>query len=48
MVDGATDLDGNPRVTDRFGKPFAEGARSDIGCYECQIFTPHATTIMLR
>ena len=48
MVPGATDLDQNTRLTDRFGKPFAEGARPDIGCYECQIFTPHATTIMLR
>ena len=48
MADGATDLDGNPRLTDRFGKPFALGALPDIGCYECQIQTPHGTTLMLH
>ena len=47
MADGAADLDGNPRLTDRFGKPFAPGALPDIGCYECQIRTPHGTTLML-
>ena len=48
MADGATDLDGNPRLTDRFGKPFAPGALPDIGCYECQERTPYSTTILLR
>ena len=48
MGEDATDLDGNPRVTDRFGKAFGSDARPDLGCYECQIFTTHATTIMLR
>ena len=48
MVDGATDLDGQARLTDRFGKPFAPGALPDIGCYECQERTPYSTTIILR
>ena len=48
MVPGATDLDGQARLTDRFGKPFAPGALPDIGCYECQERTPYSTTILLR
>ena len=48
MVDGATDLDGQARLTDRFGKPFAPGALPDIGCYECQERTQYSTTILLR
>ena len=48
MADGSTDLDGNPRLTDRFGKPFAPDALPDIGCYECQERTPYSTTILLQ
>ncbi len=48
MADGATDLDRNPRLTDRFGKPFAPGALPDIGCYECLERTPYSTTVILR
>ena len=48
MVPGATDLDGQARLTDRFGKPFAPDALPDIGCYECQERTPYSTTILLR
>ncbi len=48
MADGATDLDGNPRLTDHFGKPFATGALPDIGCYECQELTPYSTLILFH
>ena len=48
MTDGAIDLDGNPRLTDKFGKAFASSALPDLGCYECQDITPRATTIMAR
>lgn len=48
MVPDATDLDGNPRLTDRFGKPFAPGSLPDIGCYECQIRTPRATYFQVQ
>ena len=48
MVEGATDMDGNPRLTDRFGNPFASDALPDIGCYECQIRTPRGTTFMVQ
>ena len=39
---------GNPRLTDRFGKPFAAGALPDIGCYECQEKTPYKTLILMQ
>ncbi len=48
MADGATDLDRNPRLTDRFGKPFAPGALPDIGCYECPERVARTTTVILR
>ncbi|MBQ6926560.1 MAG: right-handed parallel beta-helix repeat-containing protein [Kiritimatiellae bacterium] len=44
----ATDLDGNPRLTDAFGKAFASSALPDLGCYECQAQTPRNTTILLQ
>ena len=44
----ATDLDGNPRLTDAFGKAFALSALPDLGCYECQAQTPRNTTILLQ
>jgi hypothetical protein len=44
----AIDLDGNPRLTDKYGKAFASSALPDLGCYECQDITPRATTIMAR
>ena len=44
----AIDLDGNPRLTDKYGKAFASSALPDLGCYECQDVTPRATTIMAR
>ena len=48
MVDGATDLDGQARLTDRFGKPFAPGALPDIGCYECQERKALGTVVFMR
>ena len=48
MTNGTKDLDGNPRLTDRFGKPFTSGALPDIGCYECQIRTPYCTLIVVQ
>ena len=48
MADGATDLDGNPRLTDRFGKPFAPDALPDIGCYECQERKALGTMVFMR
>ena len=48
MVPGTTDLDQNPRLTNRFGKPFAADAHPDIGCYECQVQTPYGTLVLLQ
>ena len=48
MADTSADFDGNPRLTDRFGKPFATGALPDLGCYECQIQSPYCTLILLQ
>lgn len=39
MTDAAVDLAGNPRVLDRNGR-VSSGARPDIGCYECDEWTP--------
>lgn len=39
MTDGAVDLAGNPRVLDRNGR-VSLGASPDIGCYECDEWTP--------
>ena len=38
-MSGTTDLDGNPRVLDRYGKVSPAGL-PDIGCYECALPTP--------
>ena len=48
MTDTSADFDGNPRLTDRFGKPFAPDALPDLGCYECQIQSPYCTLILLQ
>ncbi len=44
----ATDLDGNPRLTDHFGKPFATAALPDLGCYECQDRITRGTTVLVQ
>ena len=36
MTNGSTDLLGNPRVVDTYGKAFSVGALPDLGCYEIQ------------
>ena len=38
-MSNTTDLDGNPRVLDRYGKVSAAGL-PDIGCYECALPMP--------
>ena len=38
-MSNTTDLDGNPRVLDRYGKVAAAGL-PDIGCYECALPMP--------
>ena len=48
MERNSTDLDGNPRLTNLFGKPFAAGALPDLGCYECQDITPYCTLVMVQ
>jgi hypothetical protein len=48
MTDTSADFDGNPRLTDRFGKPFAAGALPDLGCYECQEKGLVPTVIIIR
>ena len=48
MDAGSTDLAGNPRVADLFGRAFAPGALPDIGCYECMGHKALETLILLQ
>jgi len=48
MTEPATDLDGKPRLTNAFGKPFATDALPDLGCYECQLRTFRGTAVLVQ
>ena len=48
MTNGSTDLLGNPRVVDTYGKAFSVGALPDLGCYEIQERKPSGLILVVR
>ena len=50
MTSDATDLDGNPRILSKYGKPLSRDPSGlpDIGCYECTIALIPGLAIVIR
>ena len=48
MTNGSTDLLGNPRVVDIYGKAFSADALPDLGCYENQERKPSGLMLFVR
>jgi hypothetical protein len=48
MTNGSTDLLGNPRVVDTYGKAFSADALPDLGCYENQERKPSGLMLFVR